>query len=169
MVLSLLGFIGTANAALVGKLDLASSVQPFAARELHDGQWLAGVAHPNLFHADLNGIPIFHAGIFQCWNTENGNASFGPMAGIDLGGLSQLAGVGIPQLLDLVAQATNLQKTVSAVRFIPNLLSIDGFAGYRPIHTADVNGEFVYGYAFTLSIPFGLTELQQGMGDTPIK
>jgi len=151
------------QASWTGHLDLQSSVQPLALREIHDGQWLAGYAHPNLFHIDHNGNPIFHLGVFHAFNAEGGNASFGPLAGVDLMGISREVGVDVPALLGNLGEWTGAPSVFKPASYFVNLLSVDFFGGYRPVHTDDVLGNWIYGVGATLKIPFGVKELRAGL------
>lgn len=152
-----------AHAVWQGKLDLQSSVQPLVLREVHDGQWLAGIAHPSIFRLDHNNNTIIHAGVFQAWNAENGNASFGPLVGLDLSGISNDLGFNISDMISSLGKGLNLPTFFKPAAYFADILSLDAFVGYRPIHTADVNGELVYGGAACLKIPFGVSELQNGL------
>lgn len=163
LALAFICFGSSAQASWQGKLDLQSSVQPMILREVHDGQWLAGLAHPNLFHLDHNGNAILHVGVFSAWNAETGNSSFGPMAGVDLLGISKEVGVSIPGVLGYIGEAVNLPSLFKPAVYLTELLSLDAFVGYRPMHTNDVLGNWIYGAGATLRVPFGVKELQAGL------
>ena len=149
-------FASPVQAAWQGKLNLAlNESQPVVLRELHDGQWLAGVAKPDIFHLDRDGVQWFHAGAFHAWNAEKGNPTFGFIAGVDL----PKAGPYIASL----AKALELEGLFKPLMYADSLVSIDGFAGYRPVHSPDVNGNFTYGVGARLNIAFGVKELQKGL------
>lgn len=153
---------GLAFATWQGKLDLEPSVSPIILREAHDGQWLYGIAHPNLFKLLHNENTIFHVGAFQAWNAESRNASFGLLAGVDLIGASRDIGLDIPLRLGQVADWANVGTSFGVVKYVQEMISLDFFGGYRPVHTDDVLGQWVYGAAASLKIKFGAGELQNG-------
>ena len=163
IIIFLLLWPGMAFGNWVGKLDLSSSGQAIILREGHDGQWLAGLSHPNLWHLDHNGNPLLHLGLFQAWNADNGNASFGPLAGLDLLGASKEVGVDVPGALGSLGEYLGLPSVFKPAVLFSQMLSIDAFVGYRPFHTPDVSGRLVYGGAATLKVPFGVKELQAGL------
>lgn len=154
----------TANATWQGKFDLTPLVSPIVIRELHDGQWLYGVTKENLWHLDYQGSdPLslwngqrFHVGVFQAWNAENGNASFGMVSGIDVP-------LPVSQLIGQAVGATGLTSTAKWLSLLGSALSLDFIGGYRPIHTNSVNGDWIYGIGARLSIKFGATDLQKGL------
>lgn len=158
MLLALMLLPSVSFASLVGKLNLQPSVQPIIARELHDGQWLAGISHPdiwalvyhgagNLLYSD--GDQVFHAGLFTAWNAEKGNASYGPLAGVNIP-------LKIGSLLQSMGDNLGLSTTFKPISFAGSYLSIDGFGGVRPFHTSDVIGNWVYGFLFQVKIPFAI-------------
>lgn len=150
------------HATWKGALDLDPSVQPIMIRELHDGQWLAGVTKENLWHLDYQGATDsmwngqrFHAGFFQAWNAEHGNGSFGLVAGLDLPvGL----GGAVAKLLSAFGNGD-----WKPLQYFDSALSLDGIGGYRPVHTSDVDGNWVYGVGARLKIAFGVQELKKGL------
>ena len=158
----MLSLSGAANAAWIetknwsGKLDLDPVVSPVALRELKDGQWLAGIAKENIWHLDQLGVQRFHIGLFQAWNAEKGNASFGILAGPDIP-------LGLASKIGALGEALSLPNFFKPAQYISSVLSINAFGGYRPIHTDDVYGSWVYGVAARLSIAFGVKELQKGL------
>lgn len=151
------------RAQWTGKWDLSSSVQATAFRELHDGQYLAGISHPNLWSLNHGANRLFHIGIFEAWNSEHGNASFGPIAGADLLGISNEVGLNIPNLLNSIGTSVNLPSIFKASSYFVNMLTIDAFVGWRPVHTSDVIGNLTYGIGASLNVPFGIKELQNGL------
>lgn len=155
LILSILGYIGVSEAAWVGKLDLSPNVSPVMLRELGDGQWLAGLAKPDIWHLDKDDVQWAHAGIFHAWNAEKGNPSFGLMAGIDL----PKAGPYISKL----GKALELESVFKPLTVAEGWVSIEAFGGYRPVHTPDVKGNWVYGIGAKMNIKFGVKELQNGL------
>ncbi len=158
-----LGLTSRASAQWVGKLDLQSSVQPLVLREARNGQWLAGLAHPNLWHLDHSGNPIFNIGFFQALNSESGNASFGPLAGVDLLGVSKEVGLDVPSTINAIGVALGVPSVFKPAVLFSQILSIDAFAGYMPTYSSDVKGPWIYGGAATLKIPFTVSELKAGL------
>ena len=154
----LVGGVTRSEAAWIGKLDLNSSVQPIVLRELHDGQWLTGLSHPNLWHLDKDGTSVFHLGLYQVWNAEHGNASFGPLVGVDLTGLSKIAGFDVPVQIGNLGEALHIPDLFKPAALISSMLSLDVVVGARPVHTADVIGELIYGVGFTLSVPLSVAQ-----------
>src|SRR3990167_5215064 len=152
-----------AQAAWQGKLELEPSVYSTVFRVIHAGQYLTGLTVPNLFRLNHNGNTILHAGLFHAWNAEGGNASFGPIVGIELGGISRDIGVDIPKAIGSIGESLRMQTIFKPVALFSSALSLDSFIGYRPIHTAAVIGELVYGGAITLAMPFGSQELKAGL------
>lgn len=156
LLLSGISNAGVLSGPWSGKLDLNPVVQPLVMRELHDGQWLAGVAKPNLWHLDQAGVQRFHLGAFQSWNAEHGNPAFGLMAGIDIADHIALAAgaiggaIGVPSLFKPAA-------------LLGSVLSLDFLGGYRPFHDASVKGPWMYGVGAMLKVPFGIAELQKGL------
>lgn len=171
-ILLTLGCCASANAGWIsqccdagnwkGRLDLDPVAQPIVLREAHDGQWLAGIQHPGLFGLYHRGNRIFHAGVFQAWNSEGGNASAGPIAGLDFRGVLADVGYDIPTLIDSVGNWVGLPALFRPAHLIADMTTLDVFVGYRPIHSADVNGSWVYGGAAGLKIKFGTSDLQNG-------
>ena len=142
------------QAALVGKFDLEPTVHPLALREIHDGQWIAGIGK-DFWRLESNGREILHIGLFQAWNAEHGNASFGPSLGLKLPGITPAIGK--------IGEALQLPNFFKPAQYLASCVSLESFVGYRPIHTADVLGEIVYGFGARLNIEFGLSELQNGL------
>lgn len=162
-IITMLAITHGVNAAWQGKLNLEPSVYPMVLREIHDGQYLYGISVPELWHLDHNGNIILHAGLYQAWNAESGNASVGPLLGLNLGGVGKEIGVDIPKFIGGLGDALKLAPLFKPISLFSSALSLDAFAGYRPIHTADVNGELVYGGACVLGIPFGPKNLEAGL------
>lgn len=157
MILLLLGmFVRSANATWKGSLDLNPVMSPIVIRELHDGQWLAGVVKENIWHLDQDGIQRFHAGVFQAWNAEHGNASTGMVFGIDIP--AHLA-----ESLQALGDGLNMHSTFKPASLLGSMLSFNFIGGYRPFHSSDVIGPWVYGFGARLSIKFGVQELQKGL------
>lgn len=142
--LSIPGFCGVS-------LNLNPSVSPTVLREMHDGQYLFGIAKP-----DLVKWGILQAGIFQAWNAEHGNASAGPLLGV-------ASPVDFSQKLGALAEALHMGALYKPVTYFKSVASVNGFGGYRPIHSADVRGNWVYGVAATLRVEFGIPELEKGL------
>ena len=155
-VVALICFGSQAHAAWVGKLDLSPVVSPIMIREIHDGQWLYGVTKENLWHLDHNGEQRIHVGLFQAWNTEHGNASFGPVVGVDVP-------LRLSQAIGGIASSLGLDQTFKPLQYVGAVLSVDAIGGYRPVHSADVNGPWVYGVGVRLNVAFGVKELQKGL------
>lgn len=153
---ALICFGSTANAAWESKLDLNPVVSPIMIRELNDGQWLAGVTKENVWHLDQDGKQRLHAGVFEAWNAEHGNASFGMLLGVDVP-------LSLSQGLYKLGESLGLSNAFKPAAYLASALSLDAVAGYRPFHSADVNGEFVYGVGFRMNIAFGVKELQKGL------
>ena len=162
LILALLLVPGIAGAVVSGKLDLSPTVQALVLRDANDGQWLAGTAH-YLWLLKHNENTILHLGIFNAFNAESGNGSFGPLFGLDLMGASKDIGLDIPATISLIGDWSGIPSVFKPAAYFSSLLSIDAFGGYRPIHTSDVNGPWIYGGAAALKIPFGVKELQQGL------
>lgn len=150
---------GQAWATLVGKYDLDPTLSPVIARELHDGQYLAGIAHPHLWCLQYvgqdtalyaNGTCVMHAGVQTLWNAEKGNASYGPLFGFNIPG-------NVNPILQSIGEWAGLHQ--NSIDALSSALTVDFFAGYRPIHTADVIGSFTYGYSCTFSLKFGVTKM----------
>ena len=153
---------GLAKANWYGSLDLSPTVQPLILREAHDGKWLAGSAHYLwLLHHNRN--TIAHFGLFNAYNAQNGNGSFGPLIGLDLMGLSKDIVIDIPDTIANFGEWLGLPSIFKPVSLFTEILSIDAFTGYRPVHTSDVDGKFIYGGAAALKIPFGAQELKHGL------
>lgn len=151
-----LALASNAKALWTGRFDLSPAVSPIMIRELHDGQWLAGVTKENIWHLDHNDKQLIHAGIFQAWNTERGNASFGPVIGLDLP-------IGLGPVIANMAAAIGLGEFFKPLQYVGSALSLDAIGGYRPIHTSDVDGSWVYGAGLRMNIAFGVKELQKGL------
>ena len=152
-----------AFAIWTGRLDLSPTVSPLVIRELHDGQWLAGITKENLWHLDYNSITgsqwdgqRLHAGVFEAWNAEHGNATFGIVSGFDIP-------VALSQAIFSIGNAIGLTNTFKPAQYLASALSLDGLVGYRPWHDASVNGDLTYGVACRLNIAFGVSELQKGL------
>lgn len=154
--LILLLLSSTASATWQGKLDLNPTVSPILIRELHDGQWIAGVTKENLWHLDKDGIQRFHAGVFQAWNAEHGNASTGMVIGVDVP-------VPLSYGLKTLGEGFGLPSVFKPATLFSSMLSFDVIGGFRPFHSADVNGNWVYGLGAKLGISFGVKELQDGL------
>lgn len=144
-----------AGALWQGKLDLDPTVAPIVIRELHDGQWLAGVTKENLWHLDHDGAQRLHAGVFQAWNAEKGNASLGLVAGVDLPAY-------LGPALQALGSALGLGETFKPLQYFSSVLSLDAIGGYRPLHSPDVHS-WVYGAGARLNIGFGVQELKRGL------
>lgn len=138
------------SATWKGALNLNSDFAPVMIRELHDGQWLAGVAKTDIWHLDQDGVQRFHAGLFQAWNAERGNPTFGTVVGVDLPvGLATSIAAALP---DWFKPST----------YIASAVSLDFFGGYRPQHSDDTHS-WVYGIGAKLKVSFGQKELQKGL------
>lgn len=142
----------SAGAVLQGKLDLTPTVNPVLIRELHDGNWLAGYGKSNLFHLDLNGTEIFHAGVFHAWRTNQGDPSLGLSLGI--------AAPAAPAL-GLILDSLQLPQTAKFLQNVSATVAIDGYGGYRPIHGPDVHS-WIYGVGMVLQARVGLPDLKAG-------
>lgn len=150
VIAALICFGSQAQAAWVGKLNLNSNFSPVMIRELHDGQWLAGVAKGDIWELDQNGVKRAHAGMFQAWNAEQGNPATGLVLGVDLPpGFA--AGI-----------ASGLPEFFKAGAYMGAAVSLDFFGGYRPQHSNDTHS-WIYGVGAKLSISFGTKELQNGL------
>lgn len=149
-ILSSFLLICPASAAWQGKLNLDSNLDPVMIRELHDGQWLAGVSKGNLFHVDQDGVQRLHVGVFQAWNAEQGNPATGLVAGVDLP----------PGFA--AALASGLPDWFKPVEYVQAAVSLDFFGGYRPQHTEDTH-QWIYGVGAKLRVKFGSKELQKGL------
>ena len=93
----------------------------------------------------------------NAWNAEHGNHSVNLTAGTPLG--SPMMAIG------RAGEMIGLPNLFSPLRYASSMVSVESFVGYRPIHTPDVLGNLVYGYAFKLTISFGVKELRYGMYD----
>lgn len=136
-----------------GKLNLdLKTVSPIIARELNDGQWLAGIDFTawTLYRNDLE---ILHVGIFQAWNAEHGNTS----TGLTLG-----RNTSVGKVLGPIAKRMHLDNYWKPTTLLGAIISLDGFLGYRPQHAQDVQGNLVYGALARLSIPFSVEDLKKG-------
>lgn len=151
-IISLLVFSLSLTSAYAGpSLNLSPAVSPTVLREMNDGQWLFGIAKP-----DLLKWGIVQAGIFQAWNAEHGNASAGPMLGVS-------SPIDFSEKIGAMAEALHMGFLWKPVQYFKSVASINAFGGYRPIHSADVVGNWVYGGAATLRVEFGIPELQKGL------
>lgn len=155
--------LGNAYAGWEGKLDLTPNVSPIVIREVHDGQWLAGVSKNNILHLDYSGDTNsvwngqrFHLGAFEAWNTEHGNASTGLVGGVDIP-------LPLSEALGYISSALQLQESFKPAEYLSSMISFDIIGGYRPLHDASVNGNWVYGAGASLNIAFGVKELQKGL------
>lgn len=148
-VLAVLGwFASSANATVAGKLDLNYDVQAIGMRELHDGNWLAGVGK-QLAHLEINGKERLHLGVFQAWRANHGDPAFGLSLGVTTGGLGEYVG----KALDM--GTPDLSESVKWLPHVADLISIETFAGYRPVHGSDVHA-WIYGVGGYLKIPLDL-------------
>lgn len=141
-------------AAWQGKLDLTPVVNPLVIRELHDGNWLAGYAKPNLWHLDKDGREWFHAGIWHAWRTDHGDPAIGLSAGVNIGDMGSVLGA--------ISDVLGLDATAKWTRIIGGAVSIDGYGGYRPVHGPDVH-DWAYGIGAMLTKKFGLPDLAKGL------
>lgn len=132
-------------------LNLSPSVSPALLREMHDGQYLFGIAKP-----DLVKWGIAQAGLYQAWNAEHGNASFGPMLGV-------YSPVDFSEKIGALAESLHMGMLYKPVKYFKSVASLNAFGGLRPVHSADVKGNWVYGVAATLRVEFGMPELQAGL------
>lgn len=149
------------SAAWVGRFDLNPAVSPIVIRELHDGQWIAGITKENLWHLDNTGAGALagqraHVGIFEAWNAQHGNASFGTVVGIDIP-------VKLAEAIQSIGESFGLQQSFKPLSYVGSALSLDAIAGLRPAHSADVSGPFVYGFGARLNVAFGVSELKKGL------
>jgi hypothetical protein len=154
-MLKLLLFIPVfCGAVVTGKLDLGLPPQGFVMRDIKNGQWRGGYSKA-LWELDLNGNQLFYVGYNQTWNAQHGNSALG-------------GGIGTKQSISQIASMGAALAGISAtpppfVQYFGNILSIEANGAYMPVHTADVNGPFIYGFGFQvdLSDVFGI--LQKGL------
>lgn len=156
-IITMFGLTYGANATWHGKLDLDLSVQPGVYREIHDGQWLYGVSK-SMFHLQDNRLAWlhFHAGPFIAWNAESGNAAFGPKAGLVLNDV-------LTYSLGKIGHGLGLETIWKPFSLVQEMVTLDFFGGYRPKHTPDVLGNWVYGGSANLRVAFGAKELEAGI------
>lgn len=135
----------------IGKLDLFSGVnplpQPIAIRELHDGNWLAGI-QKQIWHLETRKVQVLHASYYQAWRTAYGDPAYGLSLGTDLIGdakiVLDLANIEVPEPPQLFSD-------------IKTFVSVDFYGGYRPVHGADVHA-WIYGIGGKVTIPWDLTQ-----------
>lgn len=148
MIVALIFLGSTAHATITGKLDLDFNIQTLGLRELHDGNWLSGVGK-QIWELDVDGKERFHVGVFQAWRVYQGDPAFGLSMGFTTGGLGDYFYSAINSV------APNLSDYVKWVPQVGNLISIETFGGYRPVHGPDVHA-WIYGFGGYLKIPLDL-------------
>lgn len=141
-----------ANAAWVGKLDLLDGRLPCPVgyRELHDGNWLAGL-QKQIWHLEKDGKEAFHVSYFQAWRVFQSDPAYGLSLGIKTGDLGAALGEAVKVAAPRIYDKTKwLQK-------LSNWVEISAFAGARPVHGPDTH-TFIYGIGGQVQIPIDLTE-----------
>lgn len=136
------------------KLDLSTKPKAAMARELHDGNWLAGLAWAPYKLQNIEGFDI-HAGIMQAWRVDKGDAATCLTLGIGAAGLGSVLGAAVEAMPDL----TDFFKPLRYGKFV---LSLDCFGGARPQHGSDVH-TWVYGGLAQLGYAFSNADLKQGL------
>jgi hypothetical protein len=138
-----------------GKLNLSPVVSPVFIRELHDGNWLAGYAKPDIWKLDIGRAVIsdVHIGAFHAWRVNSGDAAVGLSAGLGLPSLG-------PALAKL-GEVLQIPGTIKWISLVEASLSLDFYGGYRPIHGPDVQ-DWMYGVGGYLKYSFGLPDLIKG-------
>jgi len=120
-------------------------------REVHDGQWLAGPCR-DIFLLKKNGVAHAHTGGAVLYNAERGNATYSLRAGINVGPVaSALLNKAVDRLPYLEGLADI--KVPKFLGYIGDITTIDYAVGYRPIHSADVIGNWTHGPMVKMDIP----------------
>jgi hypothetical protein len=135
---------------LKGNFHLGGSPSAIGLRELHDGNWLAGVEY-SFYDVIWNNSPILTVNAFTAWRVNRGDPAYGPSLSVNMGqaggAIGNFLGLGAPGLYN---QTTWLFK-------LADLISIDSYIGYRPVHSQDVHS-WIYGIGGKVKIPFDLSK-----------
>lgn len=132
-------------------IDKSATVAGCIQRELKDGQWLAGPCR-DIFVLAKDGISRAHLGGAIMYNAEHGNASYEIRAGIALGPATRAA-------VDKLAETAPGLEVLTQIKlpkwaaYLTDITTLDFAAGYRPIHTADVVGNWTYGPMAQMNFP----------------
>lgn len=124
-------------------------------RELNDGQWLAGGCKDILFVLRRRGngdtVKTAHLGLAVMKNAERGNTSLQVKGGLNLGTIGQslqaMVNLAAPRLADIGSDLPPWTEKLG------HILTLDFAAGYRPIHSEDVRGNFTYGVIVGVNVP----------------
>jgi hypothetical protein len=119
-------------------------------REINDGNWYVGYAKSDIFKLEYNGTEQLHFGVVHAWRTS-GDA----MLGLSLG---RHVSQDIAPILTLLG----LEKTAKFIYLAKEVVSIEAYGGFRPIHSPDVH-DWAYGVGVVLQKSFGLPDLTKGL------
>lgn len=148
-VLFLLLFLAVpARAQWAGKLDLHEDPSAIGLRELHDGNWLAGLEH-GVAHVEYNGFRLAHVKFFTAWRAMELDAAYGLSAGVNVGGAGAYLATYLPDFFPAI-------RTVKFVSMLGNWTSLDFYGGYRPLHGSDTHA-WIYGIGGRVRIPLSLS------------
>ena len=142
-----------ASAAWQGKLDLLSpQASAIGVRELHDGNWLAGL-QTKTWHLEKDGLEVFSVSYFQAWRAMQGDPAYGLSVGVKAASAS-----GILQSVVSSLDNNGLASWTPPpwVKSIGNWVSLDIYGGFRPTHSADVHS-WVYGIGGKVTSPLDLS------------
>jgi len=120
-------------------------------REINDGQWLAGPCRDVLVMA-RDGYSVLHLGVYIMYNSERGNASYGPRMGVSVGRLGNYMAEKASELFPVI-EAYAAWRAPPFVQYLGSIMTLDYGIGYRPAHTDDVLGNWTHGPMFKLDIP----------------
>ena len=141
------GSVGQWQAGINKNLAVGGCLQ----REAHDGQFLAGPC-VDPFVIARAGQDVFHLGAYVMFNSEHANASYGPRIGVTLGPVVKAGLSALSTRFPTIEQYVGWSPPKFCL-YLDKVLTFDFGVGYRPKHSADVNGNLTWGPMVKLSIP----------------
>jgi hypothetical protein len=147
-----------AGATCVGSLNSWQSQLPMPtiARDAQDGRWQAGGSSDSwdlLCDAFGSRQKVLDTGYYTQWSTNNGESTYGIHAGIPAplitSAINNLSGGFIPDPLSWISKQSAKWKPL---QYANVLLSLDGWAGYRPHLLGDLTSHVPYGFMFRLNV-----------------
>ena len=131
-----------------GKLDLNLNAEAVGIRELHDGNWLAGISK-QLWHLEEDGKERLHVSVYQAWRAEHGDPAFGLSLGLNTGKLGDWFQDAIGKI------APELSERAKFVTQLSNWISLEVYGGYRFRHGPDVH-DWIWCLGGKVRIPIDL-------------
>lgn len=156
-----------AQAAFVGRLDLASDPQAIVLRDLEDGLWLVGLQKDlwKLWHVEARSkylkteTEILHLSFFVASRLEGQAPAYGPAVGTNVGPLAR----GLAEKISLVKAAA--KSSPPWLGKLGDWTSLDFYTGYRPVISPDEH-RWMWGVGGKVRIPFGdLVQWARGRRD----